>query len=233
MLNTEQIQTPWFLAAFPALLSSAAILDLCSQSAALFRRAGIPAAHYEPSPLAADVGLHEDDLQHDLVRSLPAAARKPVASLLDWSQRSVDVCFFGNESPRRDEYLARMAPILAPYRSCIYYRRQAAPLQSGGESGALTRIAAHVAGHARISLNIHQGDFPYFEWHRIVRLGMARGSVVVTDPCLPHPRLTPGVHFLQEEARHIPDLIDWILGDEEGIGTSDHHCRKRASLCPG
>jgi hypothetical protein len=40
--------------------------------------------------------------------------------------------------------------------------------------------------------------------------------VVVTDPCLPHPVWKPGIHFVEENIRHIPNVIDWLLNTEDG-----------------
>jgi hypothetical protein len=45
---------------------------------------------------------------------------------------------------------------------------------------------------------------------------MARGSIVVTEPCLPHPVFKPGVHFLEESARHMPSLIEWLIKTKDG-----------------
>jgi hypothetical protein len=62
---------------------------------------------------------------------------------------------------------------------------------------------------------------------------MASGSVVVSDPCLPHPQLKPGEHYFEEEPRQIPNLIDWLLGDKEGQrearrvrGNASEHLKK-------
>jgi hypothetical protein len=90
------------------------------------------------------------------------------------------------------------------------------PVLEDGEEGALTRMASHVCGHARITLNLHRSPFSYFEWHRIVRLGMASGSVVVSDPCLPQDDFVPGEHYLEESRRQIPNLLRWLLESEAG-----------------
>ncbi|RFP00858.1 hypothetical protein BGC31_14125 [Komagataeibacter xylinus] len=45
---------------------------------------------------------------------------------------------------------------------------------------------------------------------------MANGSVVVSEPCLPHPVFRPNVHFLEESGRHIPNLIEWLLNTPDG-----------------
>lgn len=50
----------------------------------------------------------------------------------------------------------------------------------------------------------------------MVRLGMCSGSLVVSDPCLPHPDFVANEHYLQENARYIPDLLEWLLKTEDG-----------------
>ncbi|WP_277186087.1 hypothetical protein [Caballeronia sp. BR00000012568055] len=215
--NTEQLQTQWFARALPVLMCARGILDISSFSARIFREAGIPSMHVEPSCGSRHVKGTEADRLHPLMRVLPEAARDMDATFDDWDARPIDVSFFGTESPRRESILARFAASLAPYSTCIYYRRKA--LSSSDRSpfdAAMTRIAEHVSGCSKIYLNIHRDEFSYFEWHRMVRQGMARGALVVTDPCLPHPYFKPGIHFLEEEARHIPNLLDWVLRSEDG-----------------
>jgi hypothetical protein len=65
-------------------------------------------------------------------------------------------------------------------------------------------------------LNIHRDDIPYFEWHRMVQQGMALGALVVSDGCLPHPHFKPNEHFLQDEVRQVPNLIEWVLNTPDG-----------------
>jgi hypothetical protein len=131
--------------------------------------------------------------------------------------RPIDVGFFGAESEKRDLNLARLSGALAGYRSFICYRRfSAGPLNTKNGGEALVRLASHVATRSKITLNLHRDEFGAFEWFRIVRLGMCAGSLVVTDPCLPVPTFKAGEHFLQDEARHLPDLIDWLLSSPDG-----------------
>jgi hypothetical protein len=33
---------------------------------------------------------------------------------------------------------------------------------------------------------------------------------------LPHPVFKPGVHYLEESGRHILNLMEWLLHDEDG-----------------
>jgi hypothetical protein len=147
----------------------------------------------------------------------PPAARSDIDPSLPFAARPIDISFFGTSSPRRDAFFARNAAFFADYETFNYNRRpDRGPIRSEGEDGALTRLAGHVSGHSKITLNIHQEEFGYFEWHRMVRLGMCSGSLVVSDPCLPHPDFVANEHYLQENARHIPDLLEWLLKTEDG-----------------
>jgi hypothetical protein len=65
-------------------------------------------------------------------------------------------------------------------------------------------------------VNIHRDSNGFFEWHRIAKLGMVAGSVVVSEPCPPHPIFKPGTHYLEESGRHILNLIEWLLKTEDG-----------------
>ncbi|WP_342628092.1 hypothetical protein AAC691_19005 [Nguyenibacter vanlangensis] len=221
MYNTEQIPSSWFASAFPALLMAKGIFDISASSAALFQNADIPAMHWEPG-LEGDVApLSRQDAEHPLVKVLPRSARNVSVKYRTWFERPIDINFFGSNSPRRDDVLARCSAPFSRYETCIHYRHQMhGPVGRKFNERALTRVATHVARCSKISLNIHRDEFCYFEWHRMVRQGMAMGSLVVTDHCLPHPRFKPGVHYFEEDARHIPNLVDWILRDEDGQKTA-------------
>jgi hypothetical protein len=217
MYNTEQLASPWFAVGVPVLLAGKAVFDISSQSAALFRSAGIPAMHWEPWVEPKCQALDESDKNHSLLRVLPPRARDTFAQDNHWLDRPIDISFFGTESPRREAIFARYCQPFSEYEACIYYRRQSLGVVGMRFSErALGRIAGYVSQRSKISLNIHRDEFCYFEWHRMVRQGMAAGSVVVSDPCLPHPHFRPGIHYFQEDARHIPNLVDWILRDREG-----------------
>jgi hypothetical protein len=151
-----------------------------------------------------------------MVRVLPKAARavpRPQASFAD---RPIDISFFGGTSSHRETFFVRNARFLADHECYLYYRRFEGPHTDSRRDGVLSRLAGHVTAHSKISLNIHRDDYGFFEWHRIVKLAMAGGSVVVSEPCLPHPLYKPGVHFFEETGRHMPDLLDWLLKTKDG-----------------
>ena len=217
MFGTEQVQTSWFNVALPFILMSRGMLDICSQTADLFRRIDMAALHVLPGARLRPRPLTERDRHHPLFSVLPLAAQGDINPSLPFVERPIDIAFFGTSSPRRDQFFARNAAFFAEYEVFNYCRRLGrGPIRSDGEDGALTRLAAHVAGYSKIMLNIHREEFGYFEWHRMVRLGMCSGSLIVSDPCLPHPSFVANEHYLQQSARHIPDLLEWLLTTSDG-----------------
>ncbi len=221
MLNTEQAQTSWFAQALPFLLASRGVIDLSAQMCGLFAPSRVPVLHLTPAPLPALPCLDAADRRHPLFRVLPAAARGDPDPATDFADRALDVAFFGAATPRRSAFLARHAEVFAAHDCFLYCRPQEhGPIRGSGPDGALSRIARHVGGHARITLNLHRDAFGYFEWHRIVRLGMGMGSVVVSEPCLPHPVVRAGVHYFEAPSRQLPDLIAWLLHSADGAAAA-------------
>ena len=217
VFGTEQLQTSWFNTALPFMLMSRGMLDICSQTTELFARLDMAALHVLPGARHRPLPLTERDRRHPLFGVLPAAAHLDIDPSTPFQARPIDISFFGTSSPRRDEFFARNAAFFAEYETFNYCRRPGrGPIRAQSEDGTLTRLAGHVCGHSKISLNIHREEFGYFEWHRMVRLGMCSGSLVVSDPCLPHPSFVANEHYLQESARHIPDLLEWLLTTDDG-----------------
>ena len=219
--NVEQPQTPWFAAGLVPMLLARGIIDLCPQMAPVWRAMGKPSIHYEPC-IGLDPGgkLLERDRDHPLIAALPKGVLEyrhgPVV------ERPIDLCFFGTRSARRDSLFARYGARFSPYATFIYFRqRVSGPMRSNSSEGALTRVADHVASLSKICLNIHRDDAPYFEWHRMVKHGMAAGSVVISDTCLPHPWFKEKKNFLQEEARHLPNVVDWVLNTPDGKAVAE------------
>jgi hypothetical protein len=220
MYNTEQPQTIWFERAIPFILASKAVIDICLQIADIFGACGLPAIHFNPNATAPKSFLQAADKQHSLYRILPEQARKTPNIHTPFAQRPIDLCFFGSASRSRELFFSKNARFLSDYQAFLYYRKFTGPLKADGRDGVLSRIGSHVTAHSKIALNIHRDEMGFFEWHRLVKQGMVGGAVVVTEPCLPHPVFKPGTHFLEEAARHIPDLIEWLTKTKEGGQTA-------------
>jgi hypothetical protein len=46
--------------------------------------------------------------------------------------------------------------------------------------------------------------------------GFWQGACVVSDPSLAGPVFKSGEHFLEDNLRHLPELLKWLLGTSAG-----------------
>ncbi|MBB3882743.1 hypothetical protein [Acetobacter oeni] len=216
MFNTEQPQTLWFVRGLLYNLMSSGVIDISFQNLEVFSGAGIPGLFFNPPVNMSSRILSPADQSHAMVRILPPSCRKSSDPKLSFNKREIDVSFFGNHTDRREKFFSRHAEFFADYKCFFYYRRTGGPIADSQRYGILSRLASHVASHSKISLNIHRENDLFFEWQRIVAQGMARGSLVVSEECLPHPYFSAGIHYLSETTRHIPNLVEWLLHSSDG-----------------
>jgi hypothetical protein len=216
MFTTEQPQTLWFERSLPFVLMARAVIDISWQVHDILGGAGIPALHFNPAVTRARRWLRDEDAGHPLLRTLPKALRAPNVPFIPFPKRQIDFSFFGTASEHREKFFAKNAWFLAQYEAFLYYRKVESPLAPKGAHAALARLAGHVTAHSKISLNIHRDPNGFFEWHRIAKMGIGGGAVVVSEPCDPHPLYRPGVHYLEESGRHILDLIEWLVRTPDG-----------------
>jgi len=215
VFNTEQPGTPWYFRALRYGAGAGMLVDLSPQSAALLPGIGFPKSGFLPLGPVAGAAAAPQSIR-ECVSGLEDVLRHPDAggSDLPWEQRPIDVLFLGTLTSRRSEALARLAPTLAQYRCFIH-----APTGFGrplrGAKGQIDEAhSRYLASQSKILVNIHRGEFPYFEWHRIVMLGAEQGAVVVSERSLPVPGIRPGCHYLPADIETMPAAIERLLGDE-------------------
>ncbi|MDE8348612.1 MAG: hypothetical protein POG74_03895 [Acidocella sp.] len=216
LFTTEQPQTLWFERAMPFILMARGMIDIAWQVQDIFQPTGLPAMFFNPNVKARNAWLEEGDMRHPLLRVLPKKTQVREVPKMAVAERVLDIAFFGTASEHREKFFTKNAAFFADYEAFLYYRKVESPLLAKGSHAALARMAGHVAANAKLMLNIHRDDDGFFEWHRIVKLGMVSGAVVVSEPCPPHPVFKPGVHYLEETGRHILNLVEWLLNTDEG-----------------
>ncbi|AXV14654.1 hypothetical protein CYG48_02375 [Neorhizobium sp. SOG26] len=216
MFCTEQVQTQWFWKALPIVLMSKCVIDLSDPISVAFR-AVMPAACICPAAVSKGEPTNASIAQHPLL-SGQRWWTSNAANNLSWSERPVDVCFFGTTSPYRDQFFARHASKLAEIDGFLYLRKRQAsePILRSTGVPDLVEVARYVAQNSKVLLNIHRDEFPYFEWHRLVYQGMANGCLVLSEPCFPNRYCQAGVHYLTEEPHRLMALLDWVLNDPDG-----------------
>jgi len=217
LYNVEQPQTQCFCRAFPLLLDAPLVLDINLQSAMILRRAGCNVVHFMPGHLpTARYAQPCLDISSIPITKGYDFARQPY----DWlaqnrlDERPIDALFIGARAPRRDDALIRLQALADRHRFWCIYREPSAPFTE--QSGAAAEAGWALAQRAKIVLNLHRDWIGYFEWPRIVLQGFWQGACIVSDPGLSAPLFTPGVHYLEENLRHVGELVRWLLETEEG-----------------
>lgn len=219
LYNVEQMHTPWFCRAFPLLLHAPLVLDINFQYAEILRRAGCNVVHFMPGHLVGSpyAQPYTDASDIELLRGYDFAGR-----CYDWREhdrladRPIDLLFIGSSSPRRDQALARLQENLDQHRFICVYTRQQGPLTARDHRSTSTGINCALGQRSKIVLNIHRDWLGYFEWSRMVLQGFWQGACVVTDPSFDHPLYQPGIHYLEENPRHMGELVRWLLETPDG-----------------
>lgn len=228
LFSTEQIQTMWFARSLVFLTRAKAVVDMNEQTAAILRKAGIRAAAVQPghSPSFQAFAPQPLPAASPVTAALPAAARSFNGTSPRFADRPLDLIFLGTHSPRRERLLATYAPKFAGLNTFLYYSRAGRPLQPQSTPMAASEITAALLTRSKVLLNLHRDEYTYFEWWRLMQAFWLK-TVVVTEPCFPHPVFKPGVHYLEEAPRHIHHLIEWLARSPEGQAKAEE-IRSRA-----
>jgi hypothetical protein len=224
LYNVEQMQTQWFCRTFSLLLKAPLILDISPQTAQILQKLGCNSIFFMPGYLDdTRYTASQLDISHiELVKGYGFAYRD-----YDWrardalSDRPIDLLFVGARTPHRDATLARLDETGQAWRFMCAYRDASKPFRHEDSSGAAGETNWALSQRAKIVLNLHRDWIGYFEWSRMALRGFWQGACVVTDPGLRNPVFTSGIHYLEESARHLPELIGWLLSTEEGRSKLD------------
>jgi hypothetical protein len=174
-------------------LHGAAVLDINRQSVRAFAEQGLHAEHV---PLGWTGGWAAPEEALDCPREL-------------------DVVHLGVWSPHRAQVLAGCADALSRRTSHLVLSGPNGPAAAPGASYLAGRDKWDLLRSARVLLNVHVDDRPYFEWHRVVQ-AILNGAVVVSEHSDLVAPLEPGVHFLAAGADTLDIALDAALDDEDG-----------------
>ena len=220
MLNTEQIQTAYFARSLPRILRSGRVVDLNYQLACMFQDAGLETFYfilgYAPDLPNDQPG--PDIPRHALSENLPKHVWDYAIEPDEFACRPIDVTFLGNESPIRNEFLARNASFFASRLCQIVYRQQPYPMIPGKYTEVLPRLNSAIGRRTKIVLNIHRDGVGYFEWARIVLQGIWQKALVVTNPCTRIPSSRRASTTSRKAFARIPKLIGWLIEYRRGPG---------------
>jgi hypothetical protein len=223
LYNVEQMQTPWFCQAFSLLIKSPLVLDISLQTAQIFNKMGCNAVFFMPGFIDnTPYTMPMPDISHiELVKGYKFAYEA-----YDWQERDalfdrpIDLLFVGARTPHRDLSLTRLEGLAQLCRFVCAYRQATKPFTRDG-NGAAAEMNWALSQRAKIVLNLHRDWLGYFEWSRMALRGFWQGACVVTDPGQANAVYQPGIHYLEESPRHLPELIRWLLLTNEGKSRLD------------
>ena len=211
MLNTEQPGTSWYFLALRYADASTTLVDLSPQSALLLHDFGRSRSGYFPVGFLPARLTAADKRPLDLaaVRGFEVQAASPSKwshrGVSEWRDRPIDVLFLGTLTPRRSQALGRLASTLARYKCFIHAPTGLGAPLTGEKRSIGMEESLLLARNAKVMLNVHRDEFSYFEWHRVMMMGIEQGAIVLSEPCFPSPGVEPGRHFLASGVEEMPD----------------------------
>jgi hypothetical protein len=213
VVNTEQRASPWFLRAAPVFKRALVVWDIDYENTLYLNEAGVFADF-----LALGYAEEIECRKRRFVpppRGLgidPALWNEAEAGAELWT-RPLDVFFVGRPTPRRMEFFSENGACLARWK-CFFFFSDALSPRHG--RGVRHDHIVTLARRSKIILNLHGDEHDYFEWHRIVQLGIAHRSLVLSEPCGFNPYFAPGKHYLEESLHRFGDRLAALLGSTAG-----------------
>jgi hypothetical protein len=190
-VGVEQPGTPWFELSARYAAEGAAVLDISTYAIAELSRRGIDAAHLQ-------LGYHES---WDRWGGDPAQIR------------GTDLLFLGGATPKREKVLSEAAPLIWDRRCDLRLFEFARPMAAATGNFVVGDEKRDLLASARVLLNIHRDEAPYFEWVRALE-AVANGCLVISESsenCCP---LVPGRHLVVAPADLLASYAASLLADE-------------------
>jgi hypothetical protein len=128
-----------------------------------------------------------------------------------YAERPIDILFIGASSARRKKFFSQYASYFAAQKSFIYVPDTDRPFLAAESRTIDFASFVSLVKRSKILLNIHQDADPFFEWQRIVTLGIMQRTLVITDHCDSVPCMEPNVDYLDGPLETLPGLCEFAL----------------------
>jgi hypothetical protein len=132
------------------------------------------------------------------------------------SERDIDVLFIGTRSDRRLAQLASYARTFDGRRVELLFSDNSLPNWRASGSFLIDDHKWALLQRAKLVLNLHQGETPYFEWLRVLQ-AISCGAVVVSEYSVDYEPLVPGEHLMMGDPRSLHLLCEGLLCDEDRL----------------
>lgn len=237
LVNTEQPSTQWFALSASLFPRATHIWDINDDSAEQIREKGFEVqvlrlGYVSGFPLYREV---KELPQHQGTCFLEAHIRRHSYLNLPLAQRPIDLLFIGGLTSRREAFFARSARVFSQYRAYFHLADGRRPVIPGLSTYMNTETVVGLAQRSKLFLNIHRDRDKYFEWHRVVMLGIWQKTLVVSESSRPAPPFVPNVDYVETSLQEMPERVEYYLaslqGQREAQEIADHGYQTLTQQC--
>jgi GT2 family glycosyltransferase len=132
-------------------------------------------------------------------------------------ERDIDVLFLGSLSPRRLRYLSLYGPTLSRWKTHLQISDNSAP-NTGSSTSFVTDEKWDLLSRAKVLINLHQGEEPYFEWLRAMD-AIHCGAVILSERSEGFEPLRSGHNLFFGDPRSLGYMADGLLADPPYLAT--------------
>lgn len=189
LISAEQPTSTFFDGNVKLARSAGAVFDINARAVRAYRGNGIDATHIQ-------LGYTElwdgDRLAHE---------------------RDIDVVFMGRFSERRADALSLYSDVLERFKCHFVISDNSQPNIGSGPNFLIGEEKRRLLARAKVLLNIHGDDEPYFEWLRVAE-AICAGCVVVTEHSTDLEPLIAGQHLVSGRLETLGLLAAAVVDDD-------------------
>jgi hypothetical protein len=204
VISAEQPDSHFFEANVPLARDAGAVFDINPRSVRAYRTQGIEASLLE---------LGHTKLWDRFEGQQPARNGAFPGRGEDGQERDIDILFLGRLSPRRARALASYAGTFERFRCHIGLSDNSRPNAESGPAFVAGRHKRDLLARAKVLLNIHGEDEPYFEWLRVAE-AICAGCAVVSEHSSDIAPLKWGQHVLTGQVGSLGLLCAALVEEE-------------------
>ncbi len=199
LISAEQPDTHFFEANIPLAREAGAVFDINPRSVRAYAAAGIDASLLE-------LGHPRMWDRYELGDGASTASTP--------RERDIDILFLGRLSARRAYALASYADVFERFRCHIGLSDNSRPNVAGGAGFVAGEEKRELLARAKVLLNVHGEEEPYFEWLRIAE-AICAGCAIVSEHSSDYAPLEWGRHLLTGELASLGAFCAWLVDDVE------------------
>jgi hypothetical protein len=202
VISAEQPETHYFEANVALVRDAGAVFDINPRCVRAYQARGIDAKELALGYSRLWDRFATSGGEDGQLRSPMHAAR----------ERDIDIIFLGRLTPRRGRALAGYASILERFRCHLALSEEWRTRVGSGPAFVAGEDKRSLLARAKVLLNIHGEDQPYFEWLRIAE-AVCAGCAVVSEHSSDIAPLEWGRHIVTGQLGSLGLLCAWLVDD--------------------